>query len=74
MALTAHPFTLVHGDAHAHNFMWVRQRSAAARQFLIDFEMVGVGAGAQELGQYMISHVPPEMRRAKEHEWVCRLR
>merc|ERR1719473_223836 len=24
VALTAHPFTLVHGDAHAHNFMWVQ--------------------------------------------------
>lgn len=69
-AQKAHPFTLVHGDAHAHNFMWAQQRTAAAQQFLIDFEMVGVGAGAQELGQYMISHVSPEMRRAKEHEWV----
>ena len=68
--LNTRPFTLVHGDAHAHNFMWVEQRTPAARQCLIDFEMVGVGSGAQELGQYMISHTPPELRRAKAAEWV----
>jgi len=69
--LPTRPFALVHGDAHAHNFMWVGQRTAAARQCLIDFEMVGVGSNAQELGQYVISHVPPEMRRARAKEWVA---
>ena len=69
--LAARPFTLVHGDAHAHNFMWTRQRSPDARQVLIDFEMVGVGSNAQELGQYIISHVPAAMRRAHTHEWVA---
>ena len=68
--IKARPFTLVHGDAHAHNFMWVNQRTPEARQCLIDFEMVGVGSGAQELGQYMISHAPPELRRAHAVEWV----
>ena len=29
-----------------------------------------MGSGAQELGQYVISHVAPELRRAKAHEWV----
>ena len=68
--LLALPFTLVHGDAHAHNFMWVRQRTASAKQYLMDFEMVGVGSGAQELGQYTISHAAPAMRRVNEAEWV----
>ena len=68
--ISGQPFTLVHGDAHAHNVMWVEQRTPAARQCLIDFEMVGVGSGAQELGQYMISHITPELRRAKATDWV----
>jgi len=33
-------------------------------------KQVGVGSNAQELGQYVISHVPPEMRRARAREWV----
>ena len=37
--LAARPYTLVHGDAHAHNFLWVHQRTPRARQCLIDFEM-----------------------------------
>jgi len=68
--LHARPYTLVHGDAHAHNFMWVGQRTPTARQCLIDFEMVGVGSNGQELGQYVISHVPPHLRRARAKEWV----
>ena len=64
--LATSPFTLVHGDAHAHNALWVDQRTEAARLCLIDFEMVGVGSAGQELGQYMISHMPPEERRREE--------
>jgi len=70
MERKAHPFTLVHGDAHAHNFLWIAQRTPEARQLLIDFEMIGVGPGAQELGQYVISHVSPQMRRARARAWV----
>lgn len=69
--LRARPYSLVHGDAHAHNAMWVAQRTPRARQCLIDFEMVGVGSGAQELGQYVVSHVAPALRRARERAWVA---
>ena len=37
---------------------------------LIDFEMVGLGSGAQELGQFLISHTEPALRRATERELV----
>ena len=62
------PYTLVHGDAHPHNALWVEQRTAQARLRLIDFEMVGVGSPGQEAGQYLISHATPEMRRASEKD------
>jgi len=37
---------------------------------LIDFEVIGIGSGAQELGQFLISHMPPDERRACEEELV----
>jgi hypothetical protein len=36
------------------------------RLVLIDWEVVGVGSGPQDLAQYLISHTPPEERRATE--------
>jgi hypothetical protein len=66
----ARAYTLVHGDAHPHNALWTRQRTDAAKLALIDFEMVGVGSPAQELGQYVISHMPPDVRRRCERDLV----
>lgn len=68
--LKTRPYCLVHGDAHPHNALWVEQRTPNARLCLIDFEMVGLGSPAQELGQYVVSHVTPELRRAHERDWV----
>mmetsp|Transcript_18116 Transcript_18116/g.39066 ORF Transcript_18116/g.39066 Transcript_18116/m.39066 type:complete len:281 (+) Transcript_18116:1-843(+) len=65
------PLTLVHGDCHPHNNLWVNQRSQSARLCLIDFEMVGLGSNAQELGQYLISHMRPDARRACERDLVA---
>jgi hypothetical protein len=64
------PFALVHGDAHPHNQLWTQQRTPEARLRLIDFEMIGVGSPAQELGQFLISHMDPELRRTHERELV----
>lgn len=65
------PFSLTHGDFHPANFMVVRPRdssesnnddkenAAASTPFslvMLDFEVIGVGSGAQDLGQFMISH------------------
>lgn len=64
------PWTVVHGDCHPHNTMWINQRSPQASLRLIDFEMVGVGSPVQELGQFLISHMEPAARRAHERELI----
>lgn len=74
-----HHWTLVHGDFHPGNVMVgvdspnlehsepsdreTHQQIAAC---LLDWEMVGVGCGPQDLGQYVISHVEPSERRLWE--------
>ena len=65
---TRRPFTLVHGDAHAHNALLQPEDDGGplSRLSLIDFEMIGVGSPLQELGQWMISHVQPDLRRQHE--------
>jgi hypothetical protein len=62
------PFTLVHGDCHPANMMWLPH--AAEPLKLLDWEMVGVGSGPQELGQFVISHLEPGLRRQLEHQLV----
>ena len=61
----------MHGDCHPHNVLWCEQRTALAHLRLIDFEMVGVGSPAQELGQWTISHMTPGVRRASERQLVA---
>ena len=70
-ALTTRPFALVHGDCHPHNVLWCEQRTPRAHLRLIDFEMVGVGSPAQEMGQWTISHMTPAVRRASEQRLVA---
>ena len=38
---------------------------------LLDFDMVGLGSGPQELGQYLISNMHPATRRTHERNLVC---
>lgn len=52
------PWTLTHGDFHPGNFM-VRDPDNFV---LIDWELVGVGSGPQDLGQFMLSHAEPSVR------------
>ena len=68
--LQLRPYTVVQGDCHPGNAMWVGKGTEAARIFLIDFEMVGLGSAAQELGQWMISHMDPAVRRGCERALV----
>ena len=58
---TAH--TLVHGDCWPGNVMY---HGASDSVKLVDFEMVGVGSGPQELAQYLISNMEPAVRRKCE--------
>ena len=50
-------FTLVHGDFHPHNCMWLPAPAAAARLegparlVVLDYEAVGLGSGPQDLAQ-----------------------
>jgi hypothetical protein len=53
---------LVQGDCWPGNVMW--HRTGVVK--LVDWEMVGVGSGPQELGQYVISNMTPEDRRGCE--------
>ena len=62
--------TLVQGDCHPGNALWVRGAEPTAHVRLIDFEMVGVGSAAQELGQWTISHMEPATRRRCERSLV----
>jgi len=81
--LRERPFTLTHGDFHPANFM-VRpfmKPSAGApagptstqhQLALYDWEVVGLGSGPQDLGQFMISHVEPAERARIEKGAVRR--
>ncbi|KAG7360672.1 ecdysteroid kinase [Nitzschia inconspicua] len=57
-------FTLVHGDFWPGNIMISTSDSCDLR--LLDWEMVGVGSGPQDLGQYIISNMDPAERRECE--------
>uniref|UniRef100_A0A0G4IAM3 Aminoglycoside phosphotransferase domain-containing protein n=1 Tax=Chromera velia CCMP2878 TaxID=1169474 RepID=A0A0G4IAM3_9ALVE len=56
-------FTLVHGDFHPGNMIVTRKEKGLA---LVDWEVVGVGSGPQDLGQYMVSHSHPSVRRQNQ--------
>lgn len=63
--LKTRPFTLVHGDFHPANIM-VRSAGGVQSVALLDWEVVGVGSGPQDLGQFMLSHVDPATRKEIE--------
>lgn len=54
-------WTLVHSDFHPANMMWIRDHIV-----LLDYEVVGLGSGPQDLSQFLISHMTPEARRQCE--------
>jgi len=61
-------WTLVTGDCHPANFMWIPEVEVKHSVKVVDFEMVGVGNGPQELAQFLISHMEPALRRSMEHD------
>eukprot|EP00168_Porphyra_purpurea_P007933 TRINITY_DN19960_c0_g1_i1.p2 TRINITY_DN19960_c0_g1~~TRINITY_DN19960_c0_g1_i1.p2 ORF type:complete len:130 (-),score=25.67 TRINITY_DN19960_c0_g1_i1:57-446(-) len=51
--------------------MWMGEKDAKpeiGNVKLLDWEMVGVGNGAQEIAQFLISHMEPATRRACEED------
>merc|ERR1712232_1492663 len=61
-------WTLVHGDCWPGNFMWMTKERDSVR--IIDWEMVGLGSGPQDLGQYVISNMDPVERKECERELI----
>ena len=67
------PWTLVHGDFWPGNVLWKLPTSSTQEPTqrnglrLVDFEMVGLGSGPQEIGQYVISHMSRDVRKEHEH-------
>lgn len=57
-------WTLVHGDFWPGNVL-VSSKSTIDLK-LLDWEMVGIGSGAQDLGQYVLSNMDPKERRECE--------
>ena len=50
-----------------------QEEAAAAAQLkiaVIDYEMIGIGKGGQDIGQYMISHLDPVARRSHEEAFL----
>lgn len=66
--LTSTPWTLVHGDFHPANIMW--KPNSSHNLMLLDWELVGLGSGAQDVGQYFISHLNPKQRKEIEENMV----
>eukprot|EP00744_Colponema_vietnamica_P012913 GILI01018118.1.p1 GENE.GILI01018118.1~~GILI01018118.1.p1 ORF type:complete len:514 (-),score=142.70 GILI01018118.1:141-1682(-) len=59
--LAARPHTLVHGDFHPGNMVvYLPKEQAPYRVALVDWEVVGIGSGPQDIGQYMTSHFTQE--------------
>ena len=61
-------YTLVHGDFWPGNVLWMTKKRDAIK--LLDWEMVGLGSGPQDLGQYVISNMDPVERKECERELI----
>jgi thiamine kinase-like enzyme len=63
--LSSSTFTLVHGDFHPANMLWV---PATKRLVMLDWENIGVGSGPQDCAQFLISHTNPLIRATIEEK------
>lgn len=61
-------WTLVHGDCWPGNVLVSTKDLGTLK--LLDWEMVGVGSGPQDLGQYILSNMDPKERRPCEEELI----
>mmetsp|Transcript_4222 Transcript_4222/g.6524 ORF Transcript_4222/g.6524 Transcript_4222/m.6524 type:complete len:423 (+) Transcript_4222:2303-3571(+) len=66
-----YPWSLAHGDFWPGNIFFAKSGDSYVTK-LLDFEVIGLGSGAQELGQFMISNSSPEARRGCEYE-LCKI-
>lgn len=75
-------FNLNNSDFHPANIMWKPDPSSSSSSslgprpenshnlVLLDWELVGLGSGAQDVGQYFISHLYPNQRKEIEERMV----
>lgn len=67
-------WTLVHGDFWPGNVMWNINKDNTKNSYqkiqLLDWEMVGIGSGPQDLGQYIISNMNSKERRECEYDII----
>lgn len=75
--LTQRPVTLVHGDFHPANMMYIpadaastQSKTPSASLYLLDWEVIGVGSGPQDIAQFLISHMDAPTRKQHEHELI----
>ena len=61
-------YTLVHGDFWPGNVLLMTKERDTIK--LLDWEMVGLGSGPQDLGQYVISNMDPVERKECERELI----
>ena len=65
---TSRPFCLVHGDFWPGNVLVSTAGTTDLK--LLDWEMVGLGSGPQDLGQYVLSNMDPQERGTCERQLV----
>lgn len=69
--LKTRKWTLTHGDFHPANIMWRWAKDGKpSHPVILDWEVVGVGSGPQDLSQFLISHAAPAERRLHEDALV----
>lgn len=63
-------FTLIHGDFHPANTLWKYESIENYNGYFIilDYEVVGIGNPAQDLGQFLISHINSKERLPIEND------
>lgn len=75
-------WSLVHGDYHPGNILCLNNASDGKKELsmqhpnliLLDWEVVGVGSGPQDIGQYLISHLETEEAHGMLDEITCTYR
>lgn len=71
--LNSRPHTIIHSDFYPANSLveYIKDPTKDedhCKVYLIDFEVISIGAGPQDLAQWMISHVNPVTRKENEME------
>jgi hypothetical protein len=68
------PQTVAHGDPHLGNLFVEGPLGDAGRPGFYDWGMVMRRAGMWDVAYVLCNGLPPEIRRAHEHEWIDRYR